>query len=157
MTTFWKINVVEKYYKDHQQANSRHCAQLHHLLKFNSRLLPTVSTSKPEYHSETHQNCFMRILPLLFILVFATSNSLFSQNTPAKPKLIVGIVVDQMRYDFLYRYESKYVSGGFKRLLGEGFSCENTHYNYVPTYTAPGHAAIYTGATPSLSGIIGNE
>lgn len=82
----------------------------------------------------------------------------FSQNnTPAQPKLIVGIVVDQMRYDFLYRYQSKYVPGGFKRLISEGFSCENTKYNYVPTYTAPGHAAIYSGTTPSVNGIIAND
>lgn len=99
----------------------------------------------------------MKFLLLLFAFFFTTSNALFSQNPPTKPKLVVGIVVDQMRYDFLYRYQSKYVSGGFKRLLGEGFSCENTHYNYVPTYTAPGHAAIYSGATPSLSGIIAND
>jgi predicted AlkP superfamily pyrophosphatase or phosphodiesterase len=57
----------------------------------------------------------------------------------------------------LYRYQSKYGSGGFKRLLSEGFSCENTRYNYVPTYTAPGHAAIYSGTTPSVNGIIGND
>jgi len=74
-----------------------------------------------------------------------------------RPKLVVGIVVDQMRYDYLYRYWSKYGSGGFRRLLGEGFSYENTHYNYVPTYTGPGHASIYTGTTPSLHGIVGNN
>lgn len=76
---------------------------------------------------------------------------------PRQPKLVVGIVVDQMRYDYLYRYYDKYGSGGFKRLLGEGFSCENTHYNYAPTYTAPGHASIYTGTTPSVHGIVGND
>lgn len=85
------------------------------------------------------------------------SGSVFSQTTPAQPKLIVGIVIDQMRYDYLYRYQSKYSEGGFKRLLREGFSCENTHYNYAPTYTGPGHAAIYTGATPAVNGIIANE
>ena len=76
---------------------------------------------------------------------------------PARPKLVVGIVVDQMRYDYLYRYWSKFGRGGFRRLLGEGFSFENTHYNYVPTYTGPGHACIYTGATPSANGIVGNN
>jgi hypothetical protein len=75
----------------------------------------------------------------------------------ARPKLIVGIVVDQMRYDYLYRYWSKYGSNGFRRLLGEGFSYENAHYNYVPTYTGPGHASIYTGTTPSVHGIVGNN
>ncbi len=89
----------------------------------------------------------------LFCLFAVSSDA----QTPAQPKLIVGIVVDQMRYDFLYRYQAKYGPGGFKRLLGEGFSCENTHYNFVPTYTAPGHAAIYSGATPSVSGIIAND
>ena len=76
---------------------------------------------------------------------------------PARPKLVVGIVVDQMRYDYLYRYWAKFGRGGFRRLLGEGFSFENTHYNYVPTYTGPGHACIYTGATPSANGIVGNN
>ncbi|UYZ61906.1 alkaline phosphatase PafA [Hymenobacter weizhouensis] len=74
-----------------------------------------------------------------------------------RPKLVVGIVVDQMRYDYLYRYWNKYGPGGFRRLLGEGFSYENAHYNYVPTYTGPGHASIYTGTTPSVHGIIGNN
>ncbi|MCC2546053.1 alkaline phosphatase family protein [Hymenobacter sp. BT175] len=74
-----------------------------------------------------------------------------------RPKLVVGVVVDQMRYDYLYRYWSKYGSGGFRRLLGEGFSYENTQYNYVPTYTGPGHASIYTGTTPSGHGIVGNN
>ena len=69
----------------------------------------------------------------------------------------MGIVVDQMRYDYLYRYWSKFGAGGFRRLLGEGFSFESCHYNYVPTYTGPGHASIYTGATPSVNGIVGNN
>jgi predicted AlkP superfamily pyrophosphatase or phosphodiesterase len=79
------------------------------------------------------------------------------KSTLNRPKLVVGIVVDQMRYDFLYRYWSKYSAGGFRRLVQQGFSCENTQYNYVPTYTGPGHAAVYTGATPAITGIIGNE
>ena len=74
-----------------------------------------------------------------------------------RPKLVVGIVVDQMRYDYLYRYWNKYGNDGFKRLVKDGFSYENTHYNYVPTYTGPGHASIYTGTTPAIHGIIGNN
>jgi len=74
-----------------------------------------------------------------------------------RPKLVVGIVVDQMRYDYLYRYWNKYGNNGFKRLIQDGFSYENTHYNYVPTYTGPGHASIYTGTTPAIHGIIGNN
>ncbi len=76
---------------------------------------------------------------------------------PAMPKLVVGIVVDQMRYDYLYRFKEKYSDGGFKRLMKEGFVFENANYNYVPTYTGPGHACIYTGTTPSHNGIISND
>ena len=77
--------------------------------------------------------------------------------TPDKPKLIIGIVVDQMRYDFITRYWDKYGNGGFKRLLSQGYSCDNTHYNYVPTYTGPGHTAIFTGSVPAIDGIIAND
>jgi predicted AlkP superfamily pyrophosphatase or phosphodiesterase len=73
-----------------------------------------------------------------------------------KPTLVVGIVIDQMRYDYLTRYYDRYGEGGFKRLLKNGFSLENAHYNYIPTYTAVGHASIYTGTTPNMHGIIGN-
>ncbi|MCB0408902.1 MAG: alkaline phosphatase family protein [Flavobacteriales bacterium] len=73
-----------------------------------------------------------------------------------KPKLVVGIVVDQMRYDYLDRYWNKFGEGGFKKLVNEGFNCKNTHYNYMPTFTAPGHASIYTGTTPENHGIIAN-
>lgn len=75
----------------------------------------------------------------------------------AKPKLVVGIVVDQMRYDYLTRFYNRFGEGGFKRLMNEGFNCQNNHFNYIPTYTAPGHASIFTGATPSVHGIIGNN
>lgn len=74
-----------------------------------------------------------------------------------RPKLVVGIVVDQMRYDFLYRYWSSYSSGGFKRLLREGFQFSNCQYSYFPTYTGPGHASIYSGTTPRVHGIVGNN
>jgi predicted AlkP superfamily pyrophosphatase or phosphodiesterase len=90
----------------------------------------------------------------------ASANGSANKNASgalARPRLVVGIVVDQMRYDYIYRYWSKFGKGGFRRLLGEGFSYENTHYNYVPTYTGPGHASIYTGATPSANGIVGNN
>jgi len=76
---------------------------------------------------------------------------------PSKPKLVVGIVVDQMRYDYIYRYWNKFGNDGFKRLVNEGFFCRNTNFNYVPTYTGPGHASIYTGTTPAVHGIIAND
>ena len=94
-------------------------------------------------------------------LIFSTS---FSQKpvkkniiSTKKPKLVIGIVVDQMRWDYLYRFNELYSPGGFKRMLDQGFSCENTFIPYMPTYTAPGHAAVYTGSVPALHGIIGNN
>ncbi|MEL7144978.1 MAG: alkaline phosphatase PafA [Bacteroidota bacterium] len=74
-----------------------------------------------------------------------------------KPKLIVGIIVDQMRVDYLYRFEDKFSDDGFKRMMREGFFGRNTHYNYIPTYTGPGHASVFSGTTPSVHGIIAND
>ncbi|MEH6771979.1 alkaline phosphatase PafA [Maribacter arcticus] len=74
-----------------------------------------------------------------------------------KPKLVVGIVVDQMRYDYLTRFYDHFGKDGFKRLVEEGFNCKNNHFNYAPTSTGPGHTSVYTGATPSVHGIIGNN
>jgi len=79
----------------------------------------------------------------------------FSQNS--SPKLIVGIVVDQMKTEYLYRYSENYGDGGINRMLNEGLECENNHFNYIPTYTGPGHASIFTGTTPSMHGIIANN
>ncbi|HEX5170693.1 MAG TPA: alkaline phosphatase PafA [Cyclobacteriaceae bacterium] len=74
-----------------------------------------------------------------------------------RPKLVVGIMVDQMRYEYLERFYSKYSNDGFKRLMNDGFNLKNAHYNYVPTYTGPGHSSVYTGTTPAIHGIIGND
>ncbi|MFC0261529.1 alkaline phosphatase PafA [Fontibacter flavus] len=76
---------------------------------------------------------------------------------PEKPKLVVGILVDQMRQEYFYKYQDRYTEGGFKRLMKEGFMMKNAHYNYIPTYTGPGHASVYTGATPATHGIIANN
>jgi predicted AlkP superfamily pyrophosphatase or phosphodiesterase len=98
---------------------------------------------------------FCRIL-LFFVLVFSFCSA-SAQTTIARPKLVVGVVVDQMRWDFLYRYYDRYAeTGGFKRLLNQGFSCENTFIPYAPTVTGPGHASIYTGSVPGINGITGN-
>ncbi|SFC67901.1 alkaline phosphatase PafA [Spirosoma endophyticum] len=75
----------------------------------------------------------------------------------ARPKLVVGIVVDQMRYDYLYRYYDKFGTGGFRRMMDGGFNARNNHYHYAATYTGPGHAAVYTGSAPALNGIVGND
>ena len=91
---------------------------------------------------------------LAIIILFGCKQK---EITSKKPKLVVGIVIDQMRYDYLTRFSDRYGENGFKRLLNNGFSLENAHYNYTPTYTAPGHASIYTGTTPSNHGIISNN
>ena len=98
----------------------------------------------------------LRLLSSLtaFFLCF----SINGQPGLARPKLVVGIVADQMRWDFLYRYYDRYAAdGGFKRMLNQGFSCENTLISYTPSQTACGHASIYTGSVPAINGITGNE
>tara|TARA_B100000674_G_scaffold412571_1_gene360950 strand:+ start:10508 stop:12091 length:1584 start_codon:yes stop_codon:yes gene_type:complete len=74
-----------------------------------------------------------------------------------KPKLVVGIVVDQMRYDYIYRFWSDFGDDGFKKLINEGHFFRNCQFGYVPTYTGPGHASIFTGTTPAVHGIIAND
>ncbi|ETZ20450.1 alkaline phosphatase PafA [Pedobacter sp. V48] len=108
-----------------------------------------------------------RIILLFTILALFSKGSIAQKKTvPAKntssttlnrPKLVVGLVVDQMRWDYLYRYYNRYSNGGFKRMVNEGFSAENTFIPYTPTYTACGHSSIYTGSVPSINGIIGND
>ena len=74
-----------------------------------------------------------------------------------RPRLVVGIVIDQMRWDYLYRYQQRYTEGGFKRLLNQGYSFENTRIPYIPSVTAIGHTCIYTGSVPTIHGIAGNN
>lgn len=106
----------------------------------------------------------MKNLLLTFILLLTCLSCEYHNNSAStsrasdnsRPKLIVGIVVDQMRYDYLTRFYNKYGNGGFKRMINEGFNLKNNHYNYTPTATGPGHASIYTGTTPKYHGVIGN-
>ena len=99
----------------------------------------------------------MRKIAYLFLMLISITALAQKKNTPNKPKLVIGIVVDQMRYDYLYRYYDKYSTGGLKRLMNGGFNCKNNHYHYAATFTGPGHAHIYNGSAPAISGIIGNE
>lgn len=91
----------------------------------------------------------------LLILTLGTllTMSLFAQQ----PKLVVGIVVDQMRQDYITRFWELYGDGGFKRMVQQGYSFDNAHYEYAPTVTGPGHAHVFSGANPAVHGIIGNE
>jgi predicted AlkP superfamily pyrophosphatase or phosphodiesterase len=95
----------------------------------------------------------------LFLLSLFFTGNVVGQTADANtsPKLVVGIVVDQMREEYLYRFQNKFGEGGFRRLMNDGMMLKNAHYNYVPTVTAPGHASVYTGSTPAIHGIIGNE
>jgi len=107
----------------------------------------------------------MKKIIILFLIITssAITQNCFSQTKQAavkelkQPKLVVGVVVDQMRHDYIYRYWNKFGDGGFKKIINEGFFYRNAHYNYVPTYTGPGHASIYTGTTPTTHGIIAND
>lgn len=84
--------------------------------------------------------------------------SLISSGLWAQPKLVVQVVVDQMRAEYLQRFNHQFnEDGGLRLLLDSGFSYSNTHYNYIPTYTGPGHASISTGTTPKYHGIVAND
>ncbi len=91
------------------------------------------------------------------VVLFVFTNLLSAQNKHNKPKLVIGIVIDQMRYDYLIKFRNNFTKGGFLKLMNEGIFLKNVHFNYIPTYTAPGHASIYTGTTPRFHQIIANE
>lgn len=104
-----------------------------------------------------------RLILLIFVAFMALTANAQKAITPAaaesiqRPKLVVGIVIDQMRWDYLYRFNPLFkANGGFKRMMGEGFSCNNTLIPYTPTVTACGHTCVYTGSVPSIHGITGN-
>ena len=92
-----------------------------------------------------------------FLLAAILAMPAMAQNPFRRPKLVVGVVVDQMRWDYLYRYQERFGDNGFKRLMREGFNCENTMLNYIPAVTAIGHTSIYTGSVPAIHGIAGND
>lgn len=92
---------------------------------------------------------------LISCFLFLISYSISAQVN--RPKLVVGLVVDQMRWDYLYRYHDMYGVNGFKRLLDQGFSCENTMIPYAPPVTGAGHTCIYTGSVPAINGIVAND
>lgn len=103
----------------------------------------------------------IKIMSIIAMMLLTGSRMAAQTHTPVttlqRPKLVVGIVVDQMRWDYLYRYQKHYTEGGFRRMLSEGYTCENTALPYVPSVTAIGHTCIYTGSVPSIHGIAGNN
>ncbi len=100
----------------------------------------------------------LKRLVVLVAIIFCTGLQINTlQAQVQRPKLVVGLMIDQMRYEYLYRFADRYGEDGFKRLLHDGFTCENTLINYIPTITAIGHSSVYTGSVPSIHGISGNS
>ncbi|MDF9800492.1 putative AlkP superfamily pyrophosphatase or phosphodiesterase [Catalinimonas alkaloidigena] len=99
----------------------------------------------------------MMLLWALACFSLFTASASPNTDPSERPKLVVGIVVDQMRQEYLLRFYDKFGEDGFKRLMNQGFMARNAHYNYIPTYTGPGHASVYTGTTPATHGIIAND
>ena len=93
----------------------------------------------------------------LFLLLCCTIGAQAERKFNECPKLVVGIVVDQMRWDYLSRYYDQFGNDGFKRLIEGGYSCDNCLINYIPTVTSIGHTSAYTGTSPALHGICGND
>ncbi len=91
------------------------------------------------------------------IILFLTLLAVVNVQAQKRPKLVVGIVVDQMKMEYLYRFSDDFTANGFKRIMNNGYTFQNMHFNFMPTYTGPGHASIYTGTTPSTNGIVGND
>jgi predicted AlkP superfamily pyrophosphatase or phosphodiesterase len=103
---------------------------------------------------------FLTILCFLFLSIVTNAQAPKSaqSSNPTKPKLIVGIMVDQMRWDYINQFKPYFTSQqGFLRFMNEGASCNNNMIPYIPTVTAPGHASVYTGSTPAIHGIAGNQ
>lgn len=98
---------------------------------------------------------FLVFCSFLSFIGFAIAQK--ATKAPSSPKLVVGVMVDQMRWDYIYRYQHRYGENGFKRILKEGFTCENTYISYAQTVTAAGHASVYTGSVPAINGIMGND
>lgn len=94
-------------------------------------------------------------LALLLLISFLLVNKSFSQNQFKKPpKLVVGIVVEEMRYEMLLRYWDSFGENGFKRIINQGAFCTQTHHNYLITQNGVGQASIATGTYPSYHGVI---
>ena len=97
----------------------------------------------------------------LLIVAFMTLTLSKAQNDLreclSQPKLVVGLMVDQMRWDYLTRYADLYTEGGFRRLMRDGYNCNRTFINYIPAITAVSHTSVYTGTVPAINGIVGND
>jgi len=113
-----------------------------------------------EIEGMCNKKCWSYLLFIYLISISAVAQTKKQvSNSNAKntsPKLVIGLVVDQMRWDYLYRFKDLYSKRGFLRLLESGYSCENTLIKHIPTYTAVGHTGIFSGSVPAIHGIVGN-
>ena len=115
-------------------------------------VLNTVTKNFPLKHYY-----IMKFYTLLFMVVLFSFQGYSQKPETEKAKLVVGIVVDQMKNDYIDRFWNRYSDDGFKRLVTPGYRFKHGHFNYVPTYTGPGHTSVFTGTTPMNHGIIGNN
>jgi predicted AlkP superfamily pyrophosphatase or phosphodiesterase len=97
-----------------------------------------------------------RRLLVLFLILIAPA-VLDAEPPGPKPKLAVLVVFDQMRGDYLERWNELFVAEGFRRLETEGAWFTNCHYPYAMTATGPGHASLLTGCSPDRHGIVANN
>jgi predicted AlkP superfamily pyrophosphatase or phosphodiesterase len=100
---------------------------------------------------------YLALLLVVLIVHTQTQAQKRKEIPPESPKLVVGIVIEDMRYDYIYRFWDNFGEGGFKRLIGEGTLCKNAKYNYLLTQTSPGFATIATGCEPQIHGIVADR
>lgn len=99
-----------------------------------------------------------RLLTIIALVCAVCTQAQTAQKAEtAKPRLVVGIMVDQMRWDYLERYKDRYCEGGFRRMMDEGYNCTHCMINYIPAVTAVGHTSVYTGSVPAYTGIVNNS
>jgi predicted AlkP superfamily pyrophosphatase or phosphodiesterase len=94
---------------------------------------------------------------VLLILTFVKMSGQGAYLPPDKPKLVIGIVVEELKYDQLEKFRDRLSENGIKRLINEGTYFKNASYEYMLTQSAPGHATIATGAEPSFHGITSDD
>lgn len=95
-----------------------------------------------------------RFIPVILLAVnLNTGNSQSAYIPPDRPRLVIGIVIEQLRFDQLEKFRDRFEENGIRRLLNEGTYYKNAGYDYMLTQSAPGHATIATGTQPSFHGI----
>src|SRR5581483_11851349 len=122
----------------------------------NTRMTFLTPSSRSLCRPASNGNSEMTMKRSLRSLILVCLAVLGNAATPPKPKLVLAIAVDQFRYDYLTRFRDQY-NGGLARLLTRGAVFVNARYDHFPTVTAIGHSTFLSGATPSMSGIVGNE